>query len=358
MNDPFVTDGKNFYIAFESPLVSGFMPVQIPKADPILRWHGPRIDLTKQWYPALKFMADHVAHEVVLRLFMTGDRSEIVIFPLTQNYGTGMTVSEAITKEEREEWASLNLIEAGTVHSHCSGNAFASGTDTADEKTRDGLHITIGKLKNDQYDIHARMTWTVPGEEQDGKLVRASMTTSQTPNLSDWFSLPEHVTQFIRLEPELEESVVKYCLTKPPGPHIQYPDFWKTKLIKKPASVQWSGPYQGYQRDLSMASDIPGLEAFPKKKEESSEPNALDQKRQRMNVSYDIMWDLWSETMSLIAESAACRLSQVAVSDFAPEMRAHLFKQVPQAHLIWESIKKLLAENGVSEEEFFKEFGK
>jgi hypothetical protein len=349
MSEQFITNGKQFFVAFTSPLVTGYMEVPIPKADPNLHWHGPRINLLSTWYPALKFMADHVDHEVVLRLFMTRDRSEILIFPLTQYHGTGMSVTEAITKEEREWWATEGLTEAGTLHSHCNGAAFASGTDARDEQTRDGLHVTVGKLKSDQYDIHSRMTWTLPGEEQDGKLVRASMTTSQSPDLSDWFNLPEHVIQFIRMEPELENSIIKYCLTKPPGAHVQYPPEWNTKLIQR-AAPPW-GP--------SMASDIPGLEVSGfKKKEERASPNQKSQRVNTDNIDMQLMWDLCSEAMSLIAESSVCRLHQVAVSDFAPEMRALLFKQVPQARDIWEAIQHLLTTNAVSQEEFFAEFGK
>lgn len=41
----------------------------------------------------------------------------------------------------------------GTIHSHCNFGAFHSSTDTNDEKSQDGLHITIGNvdLKNFSY---------------------------------------------------------------------------------------------------------------------------------------------------------------------------------------------------------------
>lgn len=362
MNEQFITDGKKFFIEFSSPLVTGYMPVPIPEGKPILYWHGPKIDLVRTWQPALKFMADHFNHEVVLRLFMTRPQTEILIFPLTQYHGTGMSVTEAITKEEREWWAAEGLTEAGSLHSHCTMPAFASGVDSRDEQNRDGLHLTIGKLKNSQYDLHSRMTWTIPGEEREGKLVRASMTTSQPTDLLDWFVFPTHVLEFIRLEPELTDSVVTYCLTKPPDARVQYPESWNTKLIQR-ATVNWGpatfGP--GQQRELSMASDIPGMEAVvnTKKKEESA--GGLDASRpgQKRSLSPNaLLWDVWSEVMSMINTSSACIAYQVAVSDFAPEFRKILFKQVPPAENVWEEIRKLLQENGVSEQEFFAEFGK
>jgi len=39
----------------------------------------------------------------------------------------------------------------GTIHSHCDFGAFHSGIDVDDEKTMDGVHITVGKLNNTYY---------------------------------------------------------------------------------------------------------------------------------------------------------------------------------------------------------------
>jgi hypothetical protein len=348
--DPFITSDGKFYTRFESPLVTGYMPVPIPKGDPTLRWHGPKIHLEQSWWPALKFMEEHAAHEVILRLFMLADKSEIIIFPLSQIYGTGMSVKEEISQEERENWAKAGLIEAGTVHSHCDGGAFQSSTDKNDEETRDGLHITVGKLKSDQFDIHSRMTWTIPGEEKDGKVIRASIRTSQATNLADWFIFPDHVLAFIAAEPELERDVIKYVLTKPPHVHVVYPPEWKAKLIRRQTVTSvppWPGAAHQYQPTLSMADDIP----IYKKKENSQnqDPRLLDAKE-------NLIWDLWSEVMGIIADSAQMREYQVSVSDFEPVKRPHLFKCVPEAVEVWASIAGMLAANNVSEAEFFQNF--
>jgi hypothetical protein len=357
-NPEFMTDGKEFFVVFSTPLVTGYMPVPIPKASPILHWHGPKIDLATSWYPALRFMQEHHRHEVVLRLFMTRDRSEILIFPLTQIYGTGMSVKEEITKEEREWWAAEGLIEAGTVHSHCEAGAFASGTDTDDERARDGLHMTIGKLKSSQFDIHARMTWTIPGEERDGQIIRAAQTTTQSADLSEWFHMPPHVVQFIAAEPELEDSVIKYMLTKPPPKTLAYPEPWKTKLIERRLSTMPSMvPHESMamwgsnmQRELSMADDIPSS----KKKERAG----ASREERKQFLDNTVLWDTWQEVMDLINQSTACRAMQVAVSDFAPDMRAILFHQCPPAHKVWEDIMTVIIRAGLSEDEFFDEFGK
>jgi hypothetical protein len=340
--DPFITDGKGgFYTLFESPLVTGYMPVPIPKGEITLRWHGPRIHLERSWWPALKFMEEHVAHEVVLRLFISADKSEIVIFPLSQIYGTGMSIKEEISNEEREAWAKEGLIEAGTVHSHCEGGAFQSSTDKHDEAARDGLHLTVGKLKSDQFDIHSRMTWTIPGEEKDGKVIRASIRTSQAPNLADWFTFPDHVLAFIACEPELERDVIKYVLTKPPHDGVLYPKQWKEKLIA------WS-PSQYHQQPLSMIDDIPEWG----KKKENSQSHPSEVASQRKNL----VWDLWSEVMAIVADSPQMRECRVGVSDFDPIKRPHLIRAIPQAAEVWEAIQSMLAANNVSETEFFHFF--
>jgi hypothetical protein len=352
--DPFITDGKGgFYTLFESPLVTGYMPVPIPKGEITLRWHGPRIHLERSWWPALKFMEEHVAHEVVLRLFISADKNEIIIFPLSQIYGTGMSIKEEISNEEREAWAKEGLIEAGTVHSHCDGGAFQSSTDKHDEEARDGLHLTVGKLKSDQFDIHSRMTWTIPGEEKDGKVIRASIRTSQAPNLADWFMFPDHVLAFIACEPELERDVIKYVLTKPPHDGVRYPEQWKEKLIRKTTQVAtvWS-PGQYHQQPLSMIDDIPEHgKPWGKKKESSqSHPSGV------LGQKESLVWDLWSEVMSMIADWPILREMRVSVSDFEPDKRVSLFKQVPAAQEAWETIKGMLAANNISEAEFFNAF--
>lgn len=47
-------------------------------------------------------------------------------------------------------------VMAGSVHHHCSASAFQSGTDSADERDKEGIHITVGKVLDDEVDLHAR----------------------------------------------------------------------------------------------------------------------------------------------------------------------------------------------------------
>ena len=66
---------------------------------------------------------------------------------------------EEIPEEDRETVAELHQLasqgyrKVGTVHSHCSFNAFHSGTDIGDEATKDGIHITIGHVDRDNFSL-------------------------------------------------------------------------------------------------------------------------------------------------------------------------------------------------------------
>jgi hypothetical protein len=46
-----------------------------------------------------------------------------------------------------------DYIRIGTIHSHASMSAFHSGTDHGDELNWDGLHITLGKMHKEYFDI-------------------------------------------------------------------------------------------------------------------------------------------------------------------------------------------------------------
>ena len=46
-----------------------------------------------------------------------------------------------------------DYIRIGTIHSHANMSAFHSGTDQHDEEGWDGLHITLGKIDEDYFDI-------------------------------------------------------------------------------------------------------------------------------------------------------------------------------------------------------------
>lgn len=47
------------------------------------------------------------------------------------------------------------FVPVGTIHSHCDFSAFHSGTDTHDEESFDGIHVTIGHVNSDEFSMVA-----------------------------------------------------------------------------------------------------------------------------------------------------------------------------------------------------------
>lgn len=108
------------------------------------------------WNKIVAFMRwGTTAHnsEVQVRLFYHPDSGwDATAKP--QRANTGMTAHELPDVEDPNPEPPGDY--RGTIHSHCDANAFQSGTDRSDEITQDGLHITIGKVRQNILSLHAR----------------------------------------------------------------------------------------------------------------------------------------------------------------------------------------------------------
>lgn len=90
------------------------------------------------------FKAVYVEHrsEAVILLFYNQDTQKFkVVVPPQEVSGAACDYNKGMTIKD------MNMI--GTIHSHASMSAFHSGTDDADEKVFDGLHITIGNVDDE-----------------------------------------------------------------------------------------------------------------------------------------------------------------------------------------------------------------
>lgn len=70
----------------------------------------------------------------------------------------GIPIEETVA-DEGAQWQMI-----GTIHSHCDFSAFHSGTDTGDEESFDGIHITIGHVNSGDFSMVA--TVAVCGERK------------------------------------------------------------------------------------------------------------------------------------------------------------------------------------------------
>jgi len=95
-----------------------------------------------------KAVYDEYRGEAIVLLFYNEATGKYRVIPPHQkvtaaacDYNRGITI---------EGWTMI-----GTIHSHANFSAFHSGTDDDDEKTFDGLHITYGNVKSDEFSLSA-----------------------------------------------------------------------------------------------------------------------------------------------------------------------------------------------------------
>jgi len=55
----------------------------------------------------------------------------------------------------------------GTIHSHCDFSAFHSGTDTGDEASFDGIHITLGNVNRDEFSMVSSVVFSDNRKQYD-----------------------------------------------------------------------------------------------------------------------------------------------------------------------------------------------
>lgn len=126
-------------------------------------WNGGKIPLSL-WRQVISFFRwsfTKYKSEALVQLFYNPDTMQWAVWAFPQR-GIGMTVNHILT-DPRYDLDRARFPEPwfifGSVHHHCDCSAFSSGTDHEDEKYKDGLHITVGKLKDATLDIHSRVAF-------------------------------------------------------------------------------------------------------------------------------------------------------------------------------------------------------
>jgi len=107
----------------------------------------------------------------IYKKFKTESASMLLFNTKTSEYAlyipkqkvSGAAVDYTIDNDEiKKDYPGFRLV--GTIHSHSDFGAFHSGTDIADEKHFDGIHITLGHVNEDYFTFTAS---TVIGKERD-----------------------------------------------------------------------------------------------------------------------------------------------------------------------------------------------
>ena len=94
-----------------------------------------------------KVYQEHRAEAIVLLFYNEMKKTYKVVPPSQEVSAAGVDYNRAVTLE--------GYIMVGDIHSHANFSAFHSGVDDADEKSFDGLHITIGNNGDDEVSLSA-----------------------------------------------------------------------------------------------------------------------------------------------------------------------------------------------------------
>lgn len=184
---------------------------------PTFVWKGAKIPyaLWAQVVCFLRWTQKEFKEEALVTLFYNTDSDKwaVWVFPQEPN---GMAIklleNDPVYIEDRKMFGA-GWITFGSVHHHCNAKAFQSSTDESDELKKDGVHITLGELEDDQLDYDIRQVF-------DG--IQSECTLSQ------WIEDP----QFITNAPQQIKGTLRF-VSLLAIKDMPFPDVWKSR-VKKP----------------------------------------------------------------------------------------------------------------------------
>ena len=169
-----------------------FLPVDLDEYDREIEWNEHNIPWA-MWQDICAFFREsykRVKSESLCWLYYSMELKEwtwLVPYQTTN----GMSVKVEMDERNTNLRASLHpsFIQIGSIHDHCAGSAFQSGTDHGDEINFDGIHITLGKLDKEELDTHCRVIL-------DKRMMK--------DEIGNWIDLPE---SFKEIPPSLRKMV-------------------------------------------------------------------------------------------------------------------------------------------------------
>ena len=132
-----------------------------------LEYAGPKF-APEMWHQVMSFFRwthKEMRSESQVRLYVNPRLGRWGAWAFPQEARTGMSARELTVVETPEQararfasWQSEpsdDWLYFGTAHHHCAAGAFQSGTDEANERNQDGLHLTVGRMDADRHELHA-----------------------------------------------------------------------------------------------------------------------------------------------------------------------------------------------------------
>ena len=239
---------KDFGLYSGWQLMDEFLVVDTNKMRTL--WRGGKISWTlwEQVVSFLRWSQKTYKCEALLTFFYNRKTKEWKAWPFPQ-HPVGMTVNyitdHPLYQQDRkmfgDDWMAL-----GSIHHHCTANAFQSGTDKTDEEDRDGIHITLGKMEDAILDTHTRQVF-------DGVM---SDTT-----LLNWIEMPDWCKAIpLNLRLEVFSKAIPMV-----GPEPAFDPEWKLRVIEKktytaPGAHQGSSTYSAQRGSGVSTSTATGKE--------------------------------------------------------------------------------------------------
>lgn len=220
-NMEFLLHNKRLLQSVDTPMFTGWAEApdhKIVEGTPKFKWKGAKIPfaLWSQIVCFLRWTQEEFGEEAMVTLFYhPANRTwGAWAFPQEPN---GMTVKHLSSHpqyaEDRARFGA-GWVQSGSVHHHCKGTAFQSGTDTTDEQDRDGVHITLGKMEENVLDTHIRQVF-------DGVM--------GDTNMLDWIDVPEYLENCPHyLVYGFADYAIRAVRTE------EFPDEWKERIYERP----------------------------------------------------------------------------------------------------------------------------
>ncbi len=229
-------------------IISCVLEHEVTKTKATFKWEGPMIQplVWQQMLAFFKWTHDEYKSESQVRLFVNHKTREWAAWAFPQEAKTGMTAKELDTDETKKQRAQFSDTEGwlyfGTVHHHCGASAFQSSVDEANEKSQDGLHITIGKMYDVKlYDMHCRLY--ISGHKFEPKM---SWFWDTEPFFS---AIPEDKRMF--LVDGVEDRIARLQMCQPAPKEVEFPGQWKENVIEiKPVITTTYAGGLGYKGGL------------------------------------------------------------------------------------------------------------
>jgi hypothetical protein len=132
--------------------------------EPYITTELPKLPVELAYKALLFFRKVYNKHhgEAVVVIVYNQEKDHYALYCPEQDVSGGGVVYDrkfpknGFDKDDDPDWvafAEAGYVEVGTIHSHCNFGAFHSGTDTGDEASFNGVHITFGHVVSKSFSV-------------------------------------------------------------------------------------------------------------------------------------------------------------------------------------------------------------